>query len=71
MGGLEHSGSGEASFLGGRPSWKMSPSVNGWEGVRGRCGPQGATSELMTAACGSSYLVQSPASPINVVLIVS
>ena len=33
--------------------------------------PRGATSELMAAACGSSYLVQSPASPINVVLIVS
>lgn len=33
--GLEYPGSGEIAFLGGRPSWKMSSSLSGWEGVGG------------------------------------
>lgn len=49
----------------------MSFLVNGWEGVRGRCGFQGVILELMIVACGSFYLVQLLVFFINVVLIVS
>lgn len=74
MGGLEYHGSEETGLLRGRSHWKMSSLLSVWKGVwGGRCAPppEGATSELMAAACGSSYLLQSPASPTNVVLIVS
>lgn len=73
MGGLEYHGSEETGLLRGRSHWKMSSLLSVWKGVGHPPTPlaQGATSELMAAACGSSYLLRSPASPTNVVLIVS